>query len=283
MTMDFSLVVATCGRTDELELLFSSISRQKIENVEIIVVDQNADDRVIPIIQRFSETMEIKHIRSEIRNSSHARNLGLAAAIGDIIAFPDDDCVYPEGILSQVTRAFQNDKDLALLVGPSIGPAGGLGSGRWHHESGVPTMQTIWTSVIEFNMFAKSEWLRLAHGFDSDLGVGASFGSGEGVDLAIRIMRMGGKVFYDYSLRVIHPDKSLTQTAVLRAFYYGKGLGRVLRKHAKETGVFTILNFAIRPAGGILLSMLKSNFMAADYYWQTLRGRLAGYRAKLDG
>lgn len=281
--MRFSLIVATLGRVAELESFLLSLEVQSLTDFEVIIVDQNDDDRLGPVVEHFAGRMKIKWLKSSVRNSSHARNLGIGAATGEIITFPDDDCLYPDTILSQVDRAFSLDPELAGLVGPAISPSGALGSGRWHRQSGAPDMRTIWTSVIEFNMFLRTEWVDRAGGFDEELGVGAPFGSGEGVDLVIRIMNAGGKLFYDFGIRVIHPDKSLSKEAVMRAYRYGTGLGRVLRKHRRRTALPTIMNFALRPAGGMALHMLRANFMSAQYYLQTLRGRLAGFRARYKG
>ena len=42
----FSLIVPTLGRTTEVAKLFASIVDQGREDVEVIVVDQNDDERV---------------------------------------------------------------------------------------------------------------------------------------------------------------------------------------------------------------------------------------------
>ena len=135
-------------------------------------------------------------------------------------------------------------------------------------------MDNVWTTVIAFNLFISSEALESAGNFDEMLGVNALYGSCEETDLAIRVLS-GAKGYYDYALRVTHPDKALTPTSVNRAFAYGTGLGYVLFKH--NVSVKTVANFVIRPAGGMLLSLLNRNLLSTRYYWQTLRGRVVGY------
>ena len=85
----------------------------------------------------------------------HARNLGLGLARGDIVGFPDDDCLQPPGLLDRVAAAFAADPGLAVLTGPAASPEGGLGSGRWRAEAGPITLANVWTSVIEFNLFLR--------------------------------------------------------------------------------------------------------------------------------
>jgi ATP-dependent exoDNAse (exonuclease V) alpha subunit len=47
----FSLIVPTLGRTTEVAKLFASIVDQNRSDVELIVVDQNGDDRIFPLIE----------------------------------------------------------------------------------------------------------------------------------------------------------------------------------------------------------------------------------------
>ena len=87
----FTLIIPTIGRTTELETLFESVALQKVTGLECLVIDQNADDRLGPILARWQERLTIRRLRGEA-GASRSRNLGLAHATGDIVAFPDDDC-----------------------------------------------------------------------------------------------------------------------------------------------------------------------------------------------
>jgi glycosyltransferase involved in cell wall biosynthesis len=275
--MRFSLVVATLNRVDDVRLLLQSLAAQTFSDFEVFIVDQNDDDRLSPVIAEFTPTMRLSWLRSTVKGLSHARNFGLSSCRGEIIAFPDDDCIYPPDLLAKVTARFAETAGLAFLSGPAMSPQGRLGSGRWETESGETTMRTIWTTIIAFNFFISAEWLKRAEKFDEMLGVNARFGSCEETDLAIRLLKLGGKGYYDFDLHVIHPDKTLTKSSLKRAFSYGTGMGYVLRKHKVETA--TTMNFMIRPTGGVVVSLLKGNILAARYYWDTLRGRVSGYLA----
>ena len=50
---------------------------------------------------------------------SRARNVGLKAVTGEIIAFPDDDCWYPDGLLQKVVAEFRDQTSLDGLTGRS--------------------------------------------------------------------------------------------------------------------------------------------------------------------
>ncbi|MCB4824088.1 glycosyltransferase family 2 protein [Roseicella aerolata] len=273
--MKVSLVVATRGRDRELGELFESLAAQGQDGLEVIVVDQNADDRLAPVMEAWRGRLPLSWHRTQRAHANHARNLGLALARGDIVGFPDDDCTLPPGLLARVTAAFVADPELAILTGPAASPEGGLGSGRWREEAGPIDPQNVWTSVIEFNLFLRRKVALAMGGFDERLGPGTPLGSTEGNDLVLRAIRAGHVARYDPDQRVVHPDKRLTPVAVERAALYARGMGFVLRRHAVPAGVW--LPFMIRPLGGVAVSLLRGNLLAARYYAATLRGRLAGF------
>ena len=272
-----SLIVATVGRTTELAALCESVVAQQDQSLEIIIVDQNRDDRLVAVLRPFADRLTIRHVRSSIRNNSHARNVGIRLSGGDIVAFPDDDCLYPPGVLSRVRAAFAIQAGMSALSGAAQSPQGGLGSGRWASAPGEITPQSVWHSVIAFNLFVRRRALLAVNGFDERFGVGARFGSCEENDLVLRIIENAGRAFYDPSLLIIHPDKRLTPVAVQRALSYGQGMGQALRRHRAAPRL--VLRFLVRPLGGAVLNLGMLRASTALYYWNTFHGRLSGYLA----
>jgi glycosyltransferase involved in cell wall biosynthesis len=271
----FSLVVATRGRTTELAEFLASVVAQDRDDVEVIVVDQNEDGRLAPLLAPYAERLRLTHMRSGIARANHARNLGLRVATGGLVSFPDDDCLYPPGLLDRVAATFAADPGLGILTGPAESPAGGLGSGRWREEAGPITAANAWTSVIEFNLWLRRPLALRLGGYDETMGPGTPIGSAEGNDLVLRAVTVGHRAVYDPALRIIHPDKRLSEVAVARAFLYGRGLGFALRRHGVPARVW--LPFAIRPLGGVALSLARLRPRDAGYYAMTFLGRLRGY------
>ena len=272
--MRFSLITATLNRTIELVALLESLSAQTFCDFEVIIVDQNEGDRLVPILHAFPN-LRLTHLRCTVKALSAARNLGIAACTGEFIGFPDDDCLYQPDTLARVHARFAAEPDLAVLSGPAIASDGQLSSGRWSRSAGQITLMTVWTTVIAFNLFIRRAEVTAVGGFDEALGVGARFGSAEETDLTIRLIRAGRRGVYDPGLRVIHPQKQLTLAATARAFSYGAGLGRVLRKH--QVAKLIAWQFFLRPAGGVLWSLARLRLLHVKYYWRTLLGRLSGY------
>lgn len=273
--MRFSLTMATRGRTAEVAEFLDSLLAQGRDDVEVIIVDQNGDDRLAPVVARYAERLPLTWVRSDRANACHARNLGLARSRGEIVGFPDDDCLYPSGLLARVDAAFAADPALDVLTGAAASPEGGLSSGRWRPDGGPITPANAWTSVIEFNLFLRRETALTLGGFDERLGPGTPLGSAEGNDLVLRAIGAGSKAVYDPDLRVAHPDKRLTAAAAERAQLYGTGLGFVLRRHRMPASVW--LPFFVRPLGGAVVGASRGDGIAVRHHLSSLRGRLAGF------
>ena len=62
--MKFSLIIATLGREKELYDLFESLNKQTYKNFEVIVIDQNKDDRVFKCVQKYMNFLDIKYKKS---------------------------------------------------------------------------------------------------------------------------------------------------------------------------------------------------------------------------
>ena len=61
---DFALILATVGRTVELNRLFDTLAAQSYRDFEVIVVDQNRDDRLLPILHRARYLgLVLRHLR----------------------------------------------------------------------------------------------------------------------------------------------------------------------------------------------------------------------------
>ncbi|MDR5709090.1 MAG: WecB/TagA/CpsF family glycosyltransferase, partial [Armatimonadota bacterium] len=110
--------------------------------------------------------------------------------------------------------------------------------------------------------------------FDELLGVEAPWGSGEELDYVLRALRLGARIWYEPGLYVIHPRREPGLRLIRRAYRYGKGIGRVLRKH-RYSIVFSLYMIA-RPFGGAVGSLLLLRPGSAVYYLAGAAGRLVG-------
>jgi glycosyltransferase involved in cell wall biosynthesis len=277
--MKVSLILATKGRVDELARCIDSLAAQQVAEVELIVVDQNEDDRLESILAR-ALPFPLLHLRSEA-GLSRSRNIGLPHATGSVIAFPDDDCWYPAGLLARVVDHLEQNPGLDGLTGRSEDGQGNPSGGLFSSRRAEMTMHDVFKMGISYTIFLRAAVCASVGAFDEELGVGAGtpFGAGEESDYLIRALKAGRKIEYLPDLVVYHPNPptAYKRSNRQKAFRYGMGMGRVISKHGY--GFAFKLRAILRPFGGALLSLLLLRVRKAAYHLSIGRGRLCGLYA----
>ena len=222
----FDLVLATVGRTDELARFLGSLAAQDYPRARVLLVDQNPDDRLEPVVATAAD--DVVRLRSE-PGLSRARNAALPHLTADVVAFPDDDCVYPTGLLSLVAARLAGQQELAGLTGRAVGFDGGV-SASWLTDAARLRRDDLWNRAISFTIFLRSSVVDEVGPFDEQLGLGAGtpWHSAEEIDYLIRALDRGAAVEYDPELVVLHDVREDTPAIGLRD---GASIGYLLRKH----------------------------------------------------
>ncbi len=277
--MKFSLVLATVERTEPVEVLLCSLASQTMRDFELVVVDQNSDQRLSPLIARYRDRFPIVHLRSSQRGLSRARNAGLSRASGEILAFPDDDCWYGSPtLLADVAARFETRPALRVLTGCSVDGAGQPSQLRWESEAGWVTRFNIWHACISYTIFLRREVAVRIGGFDESLGVGAGtvWGAGEEIDYVLRALEAGFAAWYDPALRVNHPQTAVNndERAVRRSYLYSAGGARVLRRYRYP--MWLIGYRLARALAGSGAALARGDLANARVRWAGLRGSVRG-------
>ena len=267
----FDLVVATVGRGDELTRFLDSLETQEYPRLRVILVDQNSDDRLVEITAGRAVQLEI--LRSA-PGLSRARNVALAHVHADVVAFPDDDCIYPPGLLARVANRFASDPRLGGLCGRAA-DADGRSAASWKSDGATLTSANVWNRAISFAIFLRRDVVERVGTFDERLGLGSGepWSSGEEIDFLIRAVRGGARIEYDPSLVVVHELRADDAEIGARD---GASVGYLLRKH--EYGPRVLTRMLVRPAGGFLVSLVRRDRERARYHLAALGGRIRGYR-----
>src|SRR5580698_9966060 len=170
----FSLITATKGRTTEFARLISSLDEQAVSDYELIVVDQNEDDRLGPILASSRRKDKIRRVRLSGPGVSNGRNEGLNLATGEIVAFPDDDCWYPVETLKQVSDWFDANPEYDILSVTSRDDNGERSGNRWHRQSCDLSLLNVFRTSVCYCFFVRwTEKMRQIR-FDRDLGPGGN-------------------------------------------------------------------------------------------------------------
>jgi glycosyltransferase involved in cell wall biosynthesis len=98
-----SVIVPTYRRARFLSQAIASVVTQSYTDFEVIIVDDASNDDTENVVSRFSDP-RIRYIKHETnKGGAAARNTGIKNAIGDFIAFLDDDDEWlPEKLRRQV-------------------------------------------------------------------------------------------------------------------------------------------------------------------------------------
>jgi glycosyltransferase involved in cell wall biosynthesis len=267
----FDLVVATVGRVDDLGRLLDSLERQTHRAFAVRVVDQNEDDRLRPVLAAHPG-LDLARVRSE-PGLSRARNAALGSLDADVVAFPDDDCTYPDDLLERVARRLGEGSGLDGVTGRATA-ADGTSSPSWKRDAAFLTRENLWNRAISFTIFLRRELVARVGAFDEQLGLGSGtpWHSGEEIDYLVRALDAGARVEYDPSLLVTHDLRDDDELG----FRDGASVGYLLRKHRYPSRV--LARMLVRPVGGVAVSLARRDRERAGYHAATLRGRIAGYR-----
>jgi glycosyltransferase involved in cell wall biosynthesis len=269
--MKFSLVMATINRDYELGVFIQSLLLQSYKNFELIIVDQNSDNRVFDIVHEYKEKINIKYIRSAKKGISLNRNIGLVNCTGSIIAFPDDDCEYDADTLAQVKYFFDNKLSYQFFSCNMKSKQNNSLSFGQKNDTDI-TLKNFMLTTISITIFVRSTSIA-AFKFDERLGAGAKYGSGEESDLILHLLKNGSKGFYHANIFVFHPS---TASRTLASIYsYGTGYGALFKKAVVHYHFYWLFfNFFIL----IVKETIKSWFYPFDRErLPSLKGRLFGF------
>jgi glycosyltransferase involved in cell wall biosynthesis/GT2 family glycosyltransferase len=212
-----SISVLICAYTlDRLEVLgraIESVRTQSVPAHEIVLTVDHSPELLAESKRRWPDLQLIEN--TEEQGLSGARNSGLAACSGEVVAFLDDDAVAAPDWLQRLGDAY---RDPAVLgAGGAVNPAWVAGKPGWFPpefdwvvgctHSGMPRERATVRNLVGANMSFRREALEQAGGFRHELGrVGTIPAGCEETDLCIRIGKRWpeGQIVYDPEAAVDH-------------------------------------------------------------------------------
>lgn len=113
----FSIVIPVYNTVRELERCVNSITAQKFENFEVILVNDGSTDGSGELCDRLSEQdARIRTIHKENGGCSEARNTGIRAAAGEYLMFVDSDDMWDdENALDEIAGIIAERKQIDVI------------------------------------------------------------------------------------------------------------------------------------------------------------------------
>lgn len=124
--LSFSIVINTCDRRDSLLATLAGLEEQRHGRFEVVVVvGPSRDDTAAAVRARYGDRVVLRDCPQF--NLSMSRNVGIAAAAGDVVAFIDDDAVPAPTWLSQLELAYLSQPGVAGFGGRTFNVNPGRG------------------------------------------------------------------------------------------------------------------------------------------------------------
>jgi GT2 family glycosyltransferase len=279
MALRLSLVVTTVGRVPQVLRLARSVDASPaVDQIELVVVDQSADQRAVRALTELAPAVTWTSTTSG-RGASVGRNAGLQLATGDVVGFPNDNTWYPEGTLAALIDRFATQPDLGGLCVPLTTADGRPAMLRWATSAGPVRGRNSHRTVIAPGMFFRRALVEQAGGFDERIGTGSPgpVQSGEEPDLVFRLQARGARVDYDPAF-VVHNDEprdEIVPAFVTKMSGYGVGQGLIWRRYRLPVGVLGWLLARKLVAAPVRAVRGQRILARADLAWA--RGCLIGY------
>jgi glycosyltransferase involved in cell wall biosynthesis len=271
--MFFTVTIQTYNHAETLAATLHSLADLRCPadaDYEVLVINNNSSDRTAAVIEEFGAVLgpRLRSVPEPRQGLSHARNLALAAARGDVVCFLDDDAVADAGWLAAHADVYRTDERIVAAAGP-IRLRWPPGSSRpaWLPEDLESYLSGLDLGpercVLEYprhpygcNMSVRREVAREIGGFSDRLGRrGRCLLSNEERLFFYRIHERGGQVLYIPEAVVYHviPVERMSKRFFLKRAY-AQGVSDLLLRREIASGPQGLARKARTLLGGVKLS-----------------------------
>lgn len=220
-----SVIVPVYNGEQYIEKCLTSLINQSYpkDRYEIIVVNNNSEDRTVELAEPFNVLV----LDENKRSSYAARNRGIEHAQGEIIAFIDVDCVATESWLGQASEAFVTANIKFLSGKVEFMTENKLKTwGYYDVNSYLNQEQSAKIGhAVTANFFVHKDLFTIVGLFNGELRSG---GDGE---WSRRALKVGYPVTYDERVIVYHPVRNSFVEIAGKSYRIGFGKGQMARKN----------------------------------------------------
>jgi glycosyltransferase involved in cell wall biosynthesis len=239
-----SVVVCTFNGRRSLWECLDGLLRLDYPNYEVVVVNDGSTDGTEQIAEKYG----MRLITTENRGLSSARNTGLQAATGEIVAYIDDDAYPDPHWLRYVANTFMNSNHVGV-GGPNIAPPGdGPIAECVAHSPGNPVHILLSDTEAEHipgcNMAFRKSALEAIGGFDTQFRI-----AGDDVDACWQLQQRGGTLGFNAGAVVWHHRRNSVKAYWRQQHNYGKAEAMLEKKWPEKYNFVGHLTWAGRVYG----------------------------------
>jgi GT2 family glycosyltransferase len=270
-TPKVSVVVASYNGEATLKVCLESLVRLNYPDYEVILVDDGSADSTPKIAAQFPSIKSLRHAKNE--GLSVARNTGIAAATGEIVAFTDADCRADEDWLYYLVGDMLSGPFVAMggpnLLPPDDSPVAAAVMASPGGPAHVMLTDRQAEHIPGCNMaFFKWALVQIG-GFDPIFRC-----AGDDVDICWRLQHAGHQIGLSPAAFVWHYRRSTVQAYLKQQHGYGEAEALLVRKHPEQ---FNSLGASIW-RGRIYATAKLGIFMRRHVIYRGLFGS-AGYQS----
>ena len=246
-----SVVVCSYNGAPTIRDTLEALQHLDYPRYEVIVVDDGSTDATAEIAGGY----DVRLISTENAGLSSARNTGMEAATGEIVAYIDDDA-YPDTHWLKFLAAEFLSSDYAGVGGPNIAPPGdGAIAECIANSPGGPSHVLLTDRTAEHipgcNMAFRRDCLKAVGGFDPRFRA-----AGDDVDVCWRLQDRGWLLGFNPGAMVWHHRRNSLRTYWKQQLGYGKAESLLERKWPEKYNPLGHLTWAGRLYGGGLSEAL---------------------------
>ncbi len=197
MTTKVSVVIPVFNKEKWIVQTLQSVASQTYDNWECLIVDDGSTDKSLTLINSFADATKgnWKVITQTNSGQSHARNLGIEHATGDLLAFLDaDDLWLPEKLQAQVNLLNQQPEVDAVFTGYAIFEVGQVKKFRIVTHHSAVNMCKDWLTMRGFGGLIESTGIIRRTAFLAIGGFDESLSTCAGLDLSLKLSISGNLV-----------------------------------------------------------------------------------------
>jgi O-antigen biosynthesis protein len=229
-----SVVVATYNGARTLETCLKSLGQLNYPDYEVIVVDDGSVDATADIARKFPG---VRYVHQENRGLSAARNAGIAAATGQVVAFTDDDCRPDEDWLYYLVGDLVRSEFAGMGGHNFLPPEDSYVAAAVAASPGGPAHVMLTDREAEHipgcNMAFYKWVLNDVGGFDPVFRK-----AGDDVDICWRIQNRNHKIGFSAAGFVWHYRRSTVRAYLKQQAGYGEAEALLARKHPEYFNSF---------------------------------------------
>lgn len=242
--------VVTTVRNEEAHLgrLLESLLGQA-GPFEIVLVDADSRDRTVAIAEEFArEHPGLLRVLRHPGSRGIGRNVGVAAARGELVAFIDGDCFADSGWLERLRAATASG---VVVAGRTVA----IGKPRFGQLERVELYQGGFdVTYPSCNLvYERRRFTRLG-GFDP------RFITAEDIDLNLRAVQGGAVIRYEPEAIVYHYMRETFVRFLYQAFWNGYGRKQLTEKHGNLWGRYRVRRLLSGQKGPIAWARLAAAF-----------------------